>query len=87
MHSYVPADFGRGIIVPLVKDKSGDKENVSKYSGITIIPVISKLFEGVLLSNCEDCLICDDIQYWFHRVVGCQQALFALKTTVDYFNW
>ena len=88
-HSYVPADFGLGIIVPLIKDKSGDIENVGNYQGITLIitliPVIFKLFEGVLLSQCEDCLTNDDLQFGFRKGVGCQQALFALKATVDYF--
>jgi hypothetical protein len=31
LHSYVPDDFGHGIIVPLVKDKSGELENFSNY--------------------------------------------------------
>ena len=35
-HSYVPAEFGKGIIVPLVKDHSGDVCNVDNYRGITI---------------------------------------------------
>ena len=47
MHGFVPDKFGAGLIVPLVKDKTGDINNVSKYHGITLIAVIAKLFEGV----------------------------------------
>ena len=49
LHEFVPDKFGVGLIVPLVKDKTGDINNVSNYCEITLITVISKLFEGVLL--------------------------------------
>ena len=38
-----------GLAIPLIKDKTGDVNNVNNYRGITLIPVISKLFELVLL--------------------------------------
>jgi len=40
MHSYVPCEFGRGIIIPLVKDKHGDLSCSDNYRGITVSPVI-----------------------------------------------
>ena len=45
MHGFVPDKFGAGLIVPLVKDKTGAINNVSNYRGITLIAVISKLFK------------------------------------------
>jgi len=50
-HSYVPNEFGRGIIVPLIKDKNGDVCNSDNYRGITVSSVISKLFEYCLMSK------------------------------------
>ena len=38
---YVPKDFESGIVIPLIKDKTGDVNNVNNYRGITLIPVIS----------------------------------------------
>jgi hypothetical protein len=49
LHSYMPDDLGLGITVPLVKDKSGELENVSKYRGIILIQIISEVLEGILL--------------------------------------
>ena len=49
MHGYVPSEFGRGIIVPLLKDKLGNVNDLNNYRGITLIPIISKLFELALL--------------------------------------
>ena len=58
-HNVVPDDFGLGIIIPLVKDKTGDIANLSNYRDITLIPVVSKLFECVLLNLCDDILVSD----------------------------
>ena len=82
----MPNDFGLGLIIPLVKDKSGDVHSVSNYRGITLIPVLSKLCEGVLLQNCEEFLSVDDLQFGFRKGSGCPQALYTLKSTVDYFT-
>jgi len=42
--------FHFGVTKPLLKSKHGDLIKVDMYRGITLIPVISKLFEAVLLS-------------------------------------
>jgi hypothetical protein len=49
LHSSVPANFGTGLIVPLVNDKLNDLSSYSNYRAITLIAVISKLFEKVML--------------------------------------
>ena len=50
LHGFVPDAFGFGIIVPIMKDKTGDANSLNNYGGITLIPVISKLFEILLIS-------------------------------------
>ena len=50
-HGVVPDNFGAGICIPLLEDKSGDINDVNNYRGLTLIPVISKLFELVLLDS------------------------------------
>ena len=44
-HGFVPDDLGRGTVIPLLKDKLGNANDVNNYRGITLIPVISKLLE------------------------------------------
>jgi len=46
-HGYVPDQFGRGIVIPLVKDKNGDVTNSENYRGITVSPVMSKILSVV----------------------------------------
>ena len=49
LHVFVSDAFGFGIIVPLMKDKTSDANSLNNYRGITLIPVISKLFEILLI--------------------------------------
>ena len=44
-HGYVPNKFRFGFMIRLVQGNHGD---VTNYRGITISPVISKLFEHIL---------------------------------------
>ena len=61
-HSSVPIGFCRGIIVPLLKSKNGDASQLDTYRGITLSPVLSKLFESVLLEMFEGVLSSDDLR-------------------------
>ena len=84
-HKVVPDQFGYGIIVPLVKDKSADLNDIDNYRPITLIPVISKVYENVMLTLCEDLLQTSELQFGFKKGVGCTDAIFALKATVGHF--
>ena len=85
-HGYVPHNFGQGTIVPLLKDKLGDVNDVNNYRGITLIPVISKLFELVIIEICEPFLGTDDLQFGFKKGSGCANALFVFSETIKYFR-
>jgi len=86
LHKYVPIDFGQGIIVPLIKDKTGDSSSLNNYRAITLIPVLSKLFEHIILDVCDEYLNSDDRQFGFKKRLGCGNAIFAVRSTLDYFN-
>ena len=60
LHGFVPDAFGFGIIVPLMKDKTGVAKSLNNYRGITLIPVISKLFKFLLLEYFENVLLIDE---------------------------
>jgi Reverse transcriptase (RNA-dependent DNA polymerase) len=86
IHGYVPNQFGRGIIIPLVKDKHGDLTNSNNYRAITISPVISKIFESCLLTKYESFLASNDLQLGFKKSVGCGHALFSVQQVAKYFT-
>ena len=84
-HRIVPDQFGYGIIVPLMKDKSADLNDIDNYRPITLIPILSRVFESVMLTLCEDLLQTSNLQFGFKKGVGCTDAIFAFKTTVGHF--
>ena len=53
---------------------------------ITIISIISKVFQHVLLSLCEDVLYTDELQFGFKKAMSCTDAIFTLRTAVSQFN-
>ena len=75
----MPDAFGFGIIVPKMKDKTGDSNSLNNYRGITLISVISKLFEILLLEYSENVLLTDDLQFGFKKGLGCSDAIFTLS--------
>ena len=84
-HCYVPNAFGCGIIIPLVKDKRGDVHDSDNYRGITISPVLSKVFELCLLDTFESFLSSHHLQIGFKKKIGCAPGVFLMQSTVDYF--
>ena len=85
-HAYVPEDFGIGIIIPVIKDPRGDVSAVDNYRPITLSPIVSKLFELLLLDLYSAKLLSDDLQFGFKKNLGCSNAIFALQQTIQYFN-
>jgi len=47
-YGYLPGDFARSIIIPLVRNKSGDLTDAENYRAIMISNAITKLLEFVL---------------------------------------
>ena len=61
--------------------------NVDKLTtAVTLLPVITKVFEMVLLTVCEPVLESDPLQFGFKHNVGCNGAIFSLKSVIMYFN-
>ena len=85
-HGFVPNNFGLGLVISLIKDKTVNPNCLSNYRGITLIAVISKLFEGVLLDVCDSYLMSDDVQFGFKKGLGCNNAIFSLRTAIEYFR-
>ena len=52
-HSIVPDDFGRGLIIPLLRNVDENQFVSENYGCITFSPVISKLFEMVMIAVFE----------------------------------
>ena len=84
--SFVPDDFGVGVIVPIVKNYRGNLCSSDNYRPITLSPIISKVFEHFLLHKFSGNLRTDNLQFGFKKGLGCSNALFLLRQTIHFFT-
>jgi len=66
--------------------QSGDLSSVENYRPITLSPIISKIFESVLLIKYGMYLNVNDRQFGFRNGLGCNNAIFVLRNVIEYFN-
>lgn len=78
--SFVPDDFESGVVVPIIKYKTGNINSVDNYRPITLTPIVSKVFEGLSLRMCESYLKSDEQQFGFKSGLSCCDSIFALST-------
>ena len=70
----MPNDFGLSYTVPILKDS---KNSVSKFltmdnfRGITISPVILKVFENCILDRYQQYFVTSDNQFGFEKGLSC----------------
>ena len=50
---------------------------------MSLSPVLSKLFESVLLEMFKGVLSSDDLQFGFKKKTGCNDALFVFNETLN----
>jgi len=81
----VPELFCSGVIVPVPKNKHGDLTDSSNYRGITLSPVISKVFEMCLMELYSDYLYSHDLQFGFKKHLSCCNSIFIMRKVVEYF--
>ena len=85
-HAFVPLQFQMGTIVPIVKDRQGNLGDLNNYRGITIAPIISKIFEHVLRIVFSEYLSTSNYQFGFKRKSSISHAIFCLKETINYYT-
>ena len=75
------------IMVPLVKNKSRDLTNKDNYRLISLLTIISKVFEQIILWKCEDIFLLNEQenQFAFKSKHSTEMCVYILKQIVfDY---
>jgi hypothetical protein len=83
VHNFVPDDFTKVIIIPLLKSKIGNLADKNNYRPIALTTIISKIFECIILQRCE--VIISDNQFGFKKQHSTDLCLYAFKETVSYY--
>ena len=82
----VPASLAYGYVIPLLKSSDKDPSVPSNYRGITLIPVISKVFEHLLLSRLLPYIQLRPLQGGFRVGRSCTHTAFVLQKTIAYLH-
>ena len=84
----VPDNFGLSYTVPLLK---GNNTNMSKsltandFRGISISPVLSKVFENCVLLKYVNFFHTSDNQFGFKKHLSCSHAIYSVRQSVENF--
>ena len=74
------------LIVPIIKDKRGDITDKDNYRPIALTCIVSKIFEFLLLEECEEYLYTTDHQFGFKSHHFTDQFVFVLQQIIEYYN-
>eukprot|EP00118_Oscarella_pearsei_P023150 m.273260 g.273260 ORF g.273260 m.273260 type:complete len:967 (+) comp40573_c0_seq2:1097-3997(+) len=84
-HECIPYQFRPTVVVPIVKNKNEDLNNVDNYRGIALSSVVGKLLEKVLLEKFSLCWKTSDQQFGFKPGHGCDSCSYTVRETVLHF--
>ena len=82
LHGYLPADFMKTAMVPIIKNKTGDTSDKNNYRPIALVTAASKLFEICILEILETYLLTHDYQFGFKAKHSTDMCIFTVKTLI-----
>ena len=86
LYEYVPDAFGRGILILIPKSDAGKGDaHMNNNRGISLNPIISKLFEKCLLALFKEFLCSSSMQFRFKAKTGCTHTIYTVRKTIEYF--
>ena len=85
-HGHLPDDLMKTIIVPLVKNKTGDLCDKNNYRPIALVTAISKILELVFLELIEGNISTTCNQFGFKKKHSTDMCIYTLKNVVNYYK-
>ncbi|KAL0851461.1 hypothetical protein ABMA28_007258 [Loxostege sticticalis] len=85
-HSYLPSDLMKTIIVPIVKNRTGDISDRGNYRPISLATTVAKVLDSLLDPCLDKYLNLHDAQFGFRPGLSTESAILSLKHTVQYYT-
>jgi hypothetical protein len=83
---FVPESFGASYTVPIPKyDGRTRALTVDDFRGISISPVLSKVFELCIINRFADYFTTSDHQFGFKKKLGCRHAIYCVRNVIESF--
>ncbi|XP_049887033.1 uncharacterized protein LOC126381624 [Pectinophora gossypiella] len=86
VHSYLPPDLMKTLVVPITKKKTGDISDKNNYRPISLATVIAKVFDSLLDAHLSKCFQPHDAQFGFRAGLSTESAILSVKHTVRYYT-
>ncbi|KAL0811559.1 hypothetical protein ABMA28_009944 [Loxostege sticticalis] len=86
VHSYLPAPMMKTVVVPIVKNKTGDISDKCNYRPISLATIIAKVLDSLLNTQLDKHLHIHDNQFGFKSGLSTETAILCLKQTVKYYT-
>jgi len=81
---HIPSSFGMSYTVPIPKINCHTRAfTVNDFRGISISPVISKLFEMAVIDRFSDYFDTSDNQFGFKKHLGCREAIYTVRNVIE----
>ena len=82
IHGFLPDSLMNTVIVPVIKNKSGDVSDTNNYRPIALSSIVSKVFEIILLSRCEEYIGSSDCQFGFKSGHSTDLCIYTLISCI-----
>jgi len=84
LKGHIPVNFGASYTVPIPKcDGRIRSVTVNDFRGISISPIISKLFEMAILDRFSIYFTSSDNQFGFKKHLSCRHAIYCVRNIVE----
>ncbi|KAJ8706421.1 hypothetical protein PYW08_011047 [Mythimna loreyi] len=80
-HSYLPSEMLRAVVVPIVKNKTGDIPDQADYRPISSATVIAKVLDDLLDRQLDNWVTLHDAQFGFRPGLSTECAISCLYCT------
>ena len=82
----IPTGFGSSYTVPIPKTSTCNRSlTVNDFRGISISPVISKLFEHAIIVRFADYFMTSDYQFGFKKNLSCRHVIYSVRNVVEHY--
>ncbi|CAH2106699.1 unnamed protein product [Euphydryas editha] len=85
-HCYLPEDLMYTVVVPIVKNKTGDASDINNYRPISLATIMAKVLDSLLDKQLLKNMKLNDNQFGFRPGLSTESAILCLKQTVQYYT-
>lgn len=83
---HIPTSLSTSIIIPLVKSHKKSLNDPNNYRGISLLPIITKILELIVLEKCPQLTDHNNSQFGFVKASSSIHAELIIQDTIRYYN-